>query len=929
MGTRTFAIGIWFASLLVAFARPAPHVIWEKPPETIDNQYAGTIYTAHATLDGYDFLEIEARLDKTSAEAPNVLLRLQTNHGVPFDRLTDWLNVSPYVKDGWQLGTFQTVRVPINAFRSLPPSPSNDGDDPVKRFVNKFGRINFAGEETEDYCKSVAADRYTLTVRKMTLTATSKPVPPTAIFAVDTDVLAVVFPDAADAKALGDSLTLLRQGKPVPMADLERWFVPKWFGHGRTREEFTFYLPLKEALLPGETYGVRFKGSESLDPQALTFHFDPLVRKTPAIKVNQEGYALAGTRRYAYLGYWAGTLGAIDFSEHPTMLVRQEGRPAFTRELPIEPMPLRPEARGPDGTHDQSGEHVAQIDLSLLPEGFGYYLVLPGVGRSHRFEISDLKTFSTYYVLGRGFFHQRFAAAKPAAYTSWPREKADHTVAYVWEEQTYSTGQFPEGGPTDQPLTIRGGHHDAGDFDVRPQHAQIASALMTLVEFWPEKFRDGDFDIPESGNGTPDLLDEALHQLQVWLDLQITEGPHKGAIRPGIEASSHPDAENLFFADEDYLTYWTPRPDPNVSAYIAGLMAHASRFGPIKDRPTPAQYRSRAQAAFAWAKANGAAEPSLMMGAAQLFAAATTDEERAPYRALLEGPHGYLNKLPSYSQFPSNGLLHFFWLLGNEERYQQRWVAEPLLSYISSPHADRRLRDQVVDWILSKSEEHAVRNALDDAALEPYRSCGRAKSHIPWGQASSPSSALHVLCAAVANRYASDGDQAKAGRAKRYADALSLNADYFQGCNALGYCWITGLGEHHPQQLLDMDSLAWVDRFGHEQVPGLVSYGPSSASKSNHDRIREVTDKHVPPFASLPEDRMFADVWPLIPSSEFTINETCLPALMTMAMLLPDRDAYSESALARVRRALRASHVERNPGPESYPGFPPVPDCDH
>ena len=43
--------------------------------------------------------------------------------------------------------------------------------------------------------------------------------------------------------------------------------------------------------------------------------YDERVTITPALKVNQVAYSSLGRRRYAYLGWWAGDAGKVDFAD--------------------------------------------------------------------------------------------------------------------------------------------------------------------------------------------------------------------------------------------------------------------------------------------------------------------------------------------------------------------------------------------------------------------------------------------------------------------------------------------------------------------------------------------------------------------------------------------------------------------------------------
>jgi hypothetical protein len=54
-----------------------------------------------------------------------------------------------------------------------------------------------------------------------------------------------------------------------------------------------------------------------------------------------------------------------------------------------------------------------------------------------------------------------------------------------------------------------GWYQDAGDWDGYLSHLRVPQELMLAYEMGRSKFSDGELNIPESGNGMPDILDEA------------------------------------------------------------------------------------------------------------------------------------------------------------------------------------------------------------------------------------------------------------------------------------------------------------------------------------------------------------------------------------------------------------------------------------
>ena len=91
-----------------------------------------------------------------------------------------------------------------------------------------------------------------------------------------------------------------------------------------------------------------------------------------------------------------------------------------------------------------------------------------------------------------------------------------------------------------EPLTAAGGWHDAADWDRRPQHLGIVADLAAVYLMKPENFSDGQLNLPESANGIPDILDEAVWGLRHLLALQQPDG----GVGTWIETIRHPRPED-------------------------------------------------------------------------------------------------------------------------------------------------------------------------------------------------------------------------------------------------------------------------------------------------------------------------------------------------------------------------------------------------
>ena len=113
-------------------------------------------------------------------------------------------------------------------------------------------------------------------------------------------------------------------------------------------------------------------------------------------------------------------------------------------------------------------------------------------------------------------------------------------------------------------VSAPGGWHDAADYDRRPYHLRIVNDLATVYLMKPENFIDGQLNIPESGNGIPDILDEAVWGLKHLLAVQ----QQNGGVGTWFETTGHPQAgEGL--PDKDKYVYYVSAPSRNSTLEYA------------------------------------------------------------------------------------------------------------------------------------------------------------------------------------------------------------------------------------------------------------------------------------------------------------------------------------------------------------------------
>ena len=583
--------------------------------------------------------------------------------------------------------------------------------------------------------------------------------------------------------------------------------------------------------------------------------------ETPLLQVNQVGYNPRATRRWAYVSGWKGNGGTIDLASIPAT--------ADVLAEPIDPLAARRTVVSGLAVTDrassdvEAGGGVKQIDLSTVParEGARYRVRIPGVGVSWATAVSEEAALRTFYTVARGMFLNRWCGDLRPDLTEWSRA-ADHCSAHFTTGRRYTDTMFLASTPLADSRPVRGGHHDAGDFDLRPFHVVVAQYLLRAFEMEPSRFADGELTIPESGNRIPDLLDEALWSLASWQDLQNSDG----SIRAGVESYRHP--AGVYKADADELPYWTFDAEPWHTAYVAALFAQAARLVRPYDTTKASELERDARAAYA-APVTASAPAGIRLYAASELTALTGE---ARYAADFEA---------RWAELDTHGRGAFDDFLVATKVYPGSFTRGPAMADFVMGYAESAIADPAIVATI-RSEMTRRADAAAAAILESphaHRNGREAMDAPDWGHTNSTGRHADLLYQAL------ELGGLDATRRQRYFDAISVSADYALGCNPAGTSYITGLGSVRPEEPLHNDSLAFVKE-GMPPMPGIPIYGPvrNLPAASYYDPVEAA---FFPAFAERPAAMRFADSRTSVNTSEFTVWESQAPFTQLFAALAP------------------------------------------
>ncbi len=194
--------------------------------------------------------------------------------------------------------------------------------------------------------------------------------------------------------------------------------------------------------------------------------------------------------------------------------------------------------------HDQSGDKVWWLDFSSFDTPGEYFITETGKDTgSYAFTINENVYEDILKEAFRTFYYQRCGIAKkiPFADSRWT-DKACHLETEQDLDCRLVTNPVPS---TSKDLS--GGWHDAGDYNKYINYIDVAfHDLLSAYEENPKIWGD-DMQIPESGNGIPDLLDEIKWGLEWLLKMQESNGAiiHKLSVTQWGDDASPPSNEKL------------------------------------------------------------------------------------------------------------------------------------------------------------------------------------------------------------------------------------------------------------------------------------------------------------------------------------------------------------------------------------------------
>jgi hypothetical protein len=246
-------------------------------------------------------------------------------------------------------------------------------------------------------------------------------------------------------------------------------------------------------------------------------------------------------------------------------------------------------------TDPDSGDQVWYFDFSSVTTPGTYEIVDASGVRSARFVINDNPYRNVLIQAVRMFYYQRLGQVKSVgnAGANW----ADG-ASNMGPGQDPQARRFLDKNNAATARDVHGGWADAGDFNKYTSwEAGYAQELMDVYVQNPTIFTD-DFNIPESYNNIPDILDEAKYGLDYLKRLQNADGSVLSIVGVGGASPPSADTSPSYYGDASTSATLAAAAAFAEGAKVLGSLNNSSLSSYVQD------LQQRAINAYNWAVAN-------------------------------------------------------------------------------------------------------------------------------------------------------------------------------------------------------------------------------------------------------------------------------------------------------------------------------------
>ena len=606
----------------------------------------------------------------------------------------------------------------------------------------------------------------------------------------------------------------------------------------------------------------------------ITLNNDQISR---AIKVNQIGYLPDAPKKYAYFGSYIYGVGPLSLDTTSFDIVEESSnKVVYTNRIQ-----LRDNNYTLPNGKLLSGEKLYEMNFSDFKNVGTFFIRIDGVGRSWSFKNSPDVYGEVFYTTTRGLYHQRCGMPLKAPYTNWLRPSC-HTKPVCESKFVSFPAHFLDRPPaydrfdvygasidtSSYNIVASGGWHDAADWDRNTQHYTCIFDMLYAYEMYPEKFKNGQLNIPESNDLIPDILNEVEYGLQVWKRSMNSAGGISGM----VETNTHPTRDVDGYYAYSVRTRW----DSLLFSAAAAMIAKLIKPFDMNKAKTWEYYAVKSY--------NFGNNPKNSLGTVKIparknrgtgeyyeYTFTETDNHIAIFLAHAKSRLFKLTGDPKYLENLNSLIINMrapFKYPFNNRDYSQ-WINYSMLDHIE----DSLKPSYIKKWFLDYAD-----SVVANISSMPYRCTWPVNKDfwLEWGASNVVNENRALL---LAYKFTNN---------IKYKEAAILNFDYMLGVNPMGMSWTTGLGKVYPvvlqHETSQMDNIL-------DPVPGITVYGITGGS---YAELRNTVWRSPSPNGSVDLKIPTLPIWRTwsahptlnVKQCEFTIQETMSSMIFASSFFL-------------------------------------------
>lgn len=643
------------------------------------------------------------------------------------------------------------------------------------------------------------------------------------------------------------------------------------------------FLQLPRPMQQGHTYTVSLPRDIGVDQRSATVRFDAWNAVSEALHVNIIGYSPNETIHAADLYMWMGDGGGLNYRDwegHTVWLYQpdtgqrqQVGKVTFWKH-------------NSDASHEAGGKNLVgtdvwNIDFEASRPG-RYRLVVEGIGCSMDFVVADSIYFQPYRYSVRGYYYMRIGEpADPAKVSPVPRQPRfipgldpKELVIYktdlhpwhpdwkklrgdVWDEPHSRLPQESafwqhrlSGNPTNP--DVRGGHSDAFDWDRHLAHISNIYDMLLPCILSGGKLDEDNLGIRESGNGLPDLIDEARNEVDFFLSIRDGEAYSQGVTNPSS------NWRVMFQAGCTTIAAW-------ANAANCAMLAEALRLQ--GNTALRRYYTDEAIRAFRFASRQSDQQLDIVQDMGTMGMRGRDLRQMAAaylYNLTADRQWERIMAEESMIKSPTSPLFNHSWGQSTP-RFSQGWATA---AYLTCPH--RHHYPTLYQNMLASVRWHAREHHLRHIDLRPSR---RAANDSRWHTAE------NVQLLMLAHHIETDTTMRR-----QLEHALHTEAGWCMGRNPGNIVEMTGLGQRHITDAYTTGRNDGVPGVHPGQTP---FNGTETWSKGNGGDAHLLLDQCYPSWdtGGWPRQESYFNQRYLWVNSEFTPRETMRGKMALLAYL--------------------------------------------